>query len=230
MAVIKTTAIIADIRNKLGGTVFSKNRAGQYMRTKVTPSNPQSLNQTLVRAHMAENSAYWRSLTNDQRNGWNNLAEVVSATNIFGDAIKLTGMQLFCKLNNNLTNAGVAKITTAPAAPSPANSLTALELAMAEGPTATITFAPTPVPAAHKLVIFATPGQSASRLFYKNKLCRIVNIAAATASPYDATAAYSNRYPDPAVGQLVGMSAMLVNTTTGFASTPVSVSTIVEAA
>ena len=42
MAKILTTAIVADIRNKLNGSVFSKNRYGAYVRTKVTPVNPQT--------------------------------------------------------------------------------------------------------------------------------------------------------------------------------------------
>ena len=42
MAKIKMTAIVADMRNKLNGSVFSRNRGGAYIRTKVTPINPQT--------------------------------------------------------------------------------------------------------------------------------------------------------------------------------------------
>ena len=53
MAKILMTAIVADIRNKLNGSVFSKNRYGAYVRTKVTPVNPQSTAQQNTRNNLS---------------------------------------------------------------------------------------------------------------------------------------------------------------------------------
>src|SRR3546814_3353017 len=47
---VKFGALMTDARGKLGGHVFSKNRAGSYLRTKVTPVNQQTSYQTSVRA------------------------------------------------------------------------------------------------------------------------------------------------------------------------------------
>ena len=50
---IKFGAIVVDGRNKIGGHVMSKNRAGAYMRTKVSPVNPRSLDQMSVRSRLS---------------------------------------------------------------------------------------------------------------------------------------------------------------------------------
>ena len=63
MAKIKLSAIVSEMRGKLNGSVFSKNRGGAYIRTKVTPVNPQSLAQGLVRATLTNLSQAWRGLT-----------------------------------------------------------------------------------------------------------------------------------------------------------------------
>jgi hypothetical protein len=46
-------AIVVDGRGKIGGHVMSKNRAGAFMRTKVTPINRKSSFQTGVRSRLA---------------------------------------------------------------------------------------------------------------------------------------------------------------------------------
>ena len=53
MAKIKFGMMMTDARGKLGGQVFSKNKGGAYVRTKVTPSNPQTIAQTTRRALFA---------------------------------------------------------------------------------------------------------------------------------------------------------------------------------
>jgi len=45
---MKFGAIVVDGRGKIGGHVASKNRGGAYLRTKVTPSNPQTGYQAAV--------------------------------------------------------------------------------------------------------------------------------------------------------------------------------------
>ena len=47
---IKWGALVVDGRGKLGGHVAAQNRGGSYLRTKVTPSNPQTTFQTGVRS------------------------------------------------------------------------------------------------------------------------------------------------------------------------------------
>lgn len=112
---IKWGALVVDGRGKLGGHVASKNRGGNFLRTKVTPSNPSTLAQTLVRTIFAIISTAWSTLTGAQRASWNNAVEDFSTTDIFGDIKKPSGKNLHQKLNQNLLLVGGSVLNTAPA-------------------------------------------------------------------------------------------------------------------
>src|SRR3546814_20356183 len=71
MAKVKFGALMTDARGKLGGHVFSKNRAGSYLRTKVTPVNPQTSYQTSVRALFGAISPQWSGLSQAVRDSFN---------------------------------------------------------------------------------------------------------------------------------------------------------------
>ncbi len=99
MAKIKFGMMMTDARGKLGGQVFSKNRSGAYVRTKVTPVNPRTISQQDNRSALGMFSAMWSSLTEAQRNAWNGAVEQWQKTNVFGDLQKPTGKNLFTGLN-----------------------------------------------------------------------------------------------------------------------------------
>lgn len=104
MAKIKFGMMMTDARGKLGGQVFSKNRSGAYIRTKVTPSNPQTSAQAQVRSNLATLSAGWNSLTAEQISQWNSSVDDWTSTDVFGDIKKPTGKNLFVKLGLNCLN------------------------------------------------------------------------------------------------------------------------------
>jgi len=56
---IKFGAIVVAGSGKIGGHVASKNRGGAYLRTKVTPTNPNSPAQAGARALLASLSTGW---------------------------------------------------------------------------------------------------------------------------------------------------------------------------
>lgn len=99
MAKIKFGMMMTDARGKLGGQVFSKNRSGAYVRTKVTPANPQTSYQQANRSALGLTSSQWSGLTPSQRTAWNNAVTEWQKTNVFGDLVKPTGKNLFTSLN-----------------------------------------------------------------------------------------------------------------------------------
>ena len=111
---LKFGAIITDGRGKIGGHVASKNRAGAYLRTKVTPSNPNTVAQMQARSILASLSQTWQSLTDSQRSGWNDAVQEWGTTDIFGDIKKPSGINLFVKLNANLVSIGSPHILDVP--------------------------------------------------------------------------------------------------------------------
>ena len=111
---LKFGAIVTDGRGKIGGHVASKNRAGAYLRTKVTPSNPNTVAQAQARGILASLSQGWGQLTDSQRSGWNDAVKEWGTTDIFGDIKKPSGINLFVKLNANLISVGYPQLSDVP--------------------------------------------------------------------------------------------------------------------
>ena len=228
MAKIKFGMMMTDARNKLGGQVFSKNRGGAYIRTKVTPVNPSSVAQALVRGIFTFFSQAWRSLTAAERTAWNAATSNFTTTDIFADVRTPSGLNLYKKLNQNLILVGAGAITTPPLPQTienvPLDSITAdfsaqsLSLAAAGGP----------VPANHTLVIEATPALSAGVSFVESEFRVIGYRAAAVTYPIVASADYIAKFGAVgAAGSKVFVRTKCINLTSGQASAYTKASTIV---
>ncbi len=109
---IKFGSFIVAGSGKIGGHVASKNRGGSYLRTKVTPNNPQTVAQMTVRGIFASISSAWSSLTQGQRDSFDGFVAAYSTTDIFGDIRNPSGKNLYQRLNQNLENTGQGLITT----------------------------------------------------------------------------------------------------------------------
>jgi hypothetical protein len=229
MAKILMTAIVADIRNKLNGSVFSKNRYGAYVRTKVTPVNPQTTSQQNARNILSTNAQAWRGLTEAERQGWVSAGASFPFTDIFGNSKQLSGSALYSKLNNNLLHAGEAPISAAPS-PVAIPDLGGITITAAEAvPALSMVMATTPVPAGFSLMVFATPNIGAGRSFVKNQFRFISAVAAAAASPVNLLAAYQAVFGNPVAGQKIFVKAFYVSTVTGQAGIPAQAMAIVAA-
>lgn len=192
MAKIKFGMMMTDARGKLGGQVFSKNRAGAYIRTKVTPSNPQTQAQAQVRSNLATLSTGWNSLTADQIAQWNGSVEGWASTDIFGDIKKPTGKNLFVKLNLNLLNSAQSTIVTPPSKIElPALVDVDVDIAL---PAGTLAIDGLPVFADGVYQIEACAPVARGVNFVKNKFRVISYAAQATAGVVDVTTAYTNKF------------------------------------
>ena len=67
MGLIKFGAFVTDIRKSIGGSTFSRNTYGAYVRNKVTPVNPSTTYQQLVRQYMAQLAQDWSSLSINEK-------------------------------------------------------------------------------------------------------------------------------------------------------------------
>jgi len=227
----KFGAIVVDGRGKIGGHVASKNRAGSYFRTKVTPVNPQSTAQTTVRNRLAGISSAWRGLTAAQRSAWNAAVGDYAKTDIFGDLRSPTGFNLFQRLNNNLVTCGESQITSPPAVIA-VDAFTSITLT-AEDATAAESFSLAIAPAVeadHLVKVYATPPMSAGISFVKSEYRLIGIMPNSQASPYDGTAAYQAVFGSTGeVGQKIFVKCIQVEESTGIAGIPIETSTLVVA-
>jgi hypothetical protein len=201
----------------------SRNRYGQYVRTRATPVNPNSTQQGVVRARMSGNSAAWRSLTSAQRAGWADLGAMISRVDSLGQSYTLNGFAAYCSVNNNNLAAGSAVVSDAPAMVSPSTIETATITLTAAS--FSIAYTPTPMPANTKLFIYASPQRSAGRSF-EGDYRLIAVTAAAAASPHNLLSAYTAKFGVPVVGNRVFLS--LVSYKAGFLSGPLNTSAVVS--
>jgi len=182
------------------GTTASRNRFGQYYRTRAIPVNPDSSNQLQVRARLSANSAAWRALTSAQRAGWSDMASSITLTDRLGQSYTPTGFNAYVSVNNNNVAAGNSAVADAPAVVTPsALAIGAITLTAAAF---TVAYTVTPLPAGARCFFYVSLQRSAGRAFEGD--FRLLQVsAAAAASPVNAYAAYVARFGLPVVGNRV---------------------------
>jgi hypothetical protein len=206
----------------LRGDTHSRNRFGQYVRTRAIPVNPNSTAQGVVRARLALNSAAWRGLTSAQRAGWSDLGLMMTRTDSLGQSVNLTGIQAYCSVNNERLAAGDSVLSDAPALSTPSALATATITLTAAS--FSIAYTVTPLPASTRLFIFVSPQRSAGRA-YESDYRLLAVTAAAAASPHNALAAYTAKFGVPVVGNRIFMC--LQTYFGGFLSGPLYTSAVV---
>lgn len=182
------------------GTTASRNRNGQYYRTRAMPVNPSSISQQNVRNRMSTNAASWRTITDNQRAGWSTLGEQMTRVDKLGQSYNLNGFQAYCSVNNNLLATGGTVLTDATGVVVPPVLLTATITLTAAA--LSVAYTATPLGAAQKLMSYVSPPQSPGRAFNKNYRLLAVS-AAAAASPANLFAAFSAKFGVPIVGERV---------------------------
>jgi hypothetical protein len=206
----------------LAGTTSSRNRFGQYRRTRAIPVNPNSSPQGTQRARLAAAAATWRTLTSAQRAGWNDLANGFTRTNSLGETYNMTGFMCYVSCYNNCSAAGDAVLANAPALVTPAAPLTAvITLTTA---VFSIAYTVTPLPAGSRMFTYVSLQRSAGRNFEGD--FRLLQVsAAAAASPVNAYAAYVARFGIPVVTNRIFVALRVYGT--AFLSGPLITSAVV---
>lgn len=168
MAKISLSPLVVDIRNKVADMVFSKWRGINYVRSRVTPSNPNTQAQQDVRNSLARCVDMWQGLTAVWKAGW---AYVASGKSY-------SGYNRMCSENRAKEEAQNA-ITA-----SPATDVSSLATFVPSTGAATkeisVVFTPSPVPAGQKLQVFA---RETSLTSDKTVVSETHEIAAAETSP-----------------------------------------------
>ena len=201
MAKIKFGMMMTDARGKLGGQVFSKNKSGNYVRTKTTPTNPQTVYQSMARALFASISANWSGLSDAVRASFDAAVPDWKRTNIFGDLTELTGKALFQRLNNQAQSAGLPAVLTVP------TKITMPDAIVTDGvidiSSTDITLTDAYATAGINVVIMATPPLTQGTKFVKNRLRQIYSVDAGSYVAADAYAAYVEKFGAPTAGDNV---------------------------
>jgi hypothetical protein len=188
------------------------------VRRKVSPTQPRSSAQMNVRANFTALSKLWSDPTMDtHRASWIGLADSYPVKDVFGQGQKLTGHQMFVRLNRALNTVGVSPILVAPASLSvgyPGNvTLTKAALSLF------VNCVTWPV-ANEKYLIYATAGISPGRSSAgaRFRLIRVMsNISAQPLNCYDH---YEIKFGTPIVGRQIFVRLVSTNLSTGAQSLP----------
>lgn len=233
MALVKLGGLAQDVRGSLNGTVFSRNRGGAYTRQKVSPVQPVTAFNTNARMLFGVISKRWSTvLTDAQRAGWDAFAAVHMFVNVFGDAIKLSGIAFYQAVNRRNAQCGLAMIDTAPATWSVTSPGTCSVVAAVTAGLFT-TFVPS-VSATlltnEKIYLFVTPPILGARSVQKTDF-RLVNDAAlgGIASGDDVFAEVNARFAPLhwATGNKLALRFIIIDTVTGANSAPVLVNYVI---
>ena len=107
MALVKFGGGITQMSGRIAGNVFARNRGGNYVRAGTIPVNPNSPQQVIVRAVLAQLMVRWaQTLTPAQRIAWETYANAVAVVNRLGESIKLSGVNHYIRSNSLLLRAG----------------------------------------------------------------------------------------------------------------------------
>jgi len=99
----------------IGGTVWSHNRSGVYIRNRSIPVNPNTDRQSAVRNAVRAISIAWETiLTQVQRDAWDVYAANVTWQNRLGQSINLTGLNHFIRCNTPRVMNAIARVDAAP--------------------------------------------------------------------------------------------------------------------
>lgn len=97
MALFKSQ-LVTQASGSVGGTTYSHNAGGLYMRARSIPVNPNTQNQANVKAALTAGVNTWtEQLTQQQRNAWDLYALNVPLTNALGDSRPVSGQNMFLR-------------------------------------------------------------------------------------------------------------------------------------
>lgn len=106
---------ILQMRGSVGAQTHSRNRYGNYIRTKTNPVNPATNRQNEVRNNLSALVARWQeTLTQAQRDNWKTYADNVAFTNGFGESMNLTGFNHYIRSNTSRLQCGLDPIDDGP--------------------------------------------------------------------------------------------------------------------
>ena len=231
--IVKPSIAFEDMRKSAGGVTASKNKARLYLKNRISPRNPRSDAQTKVRATLTTFAKNCAALTPEQRDAWYEAAKSAMGVRILGNAAKISGFNLYVRINSNLDMIGKEAIqvpgTGAEFAPFDIVSIAYVAAAGENAAKLNVTFSGIENLTAQTLDISATPGNTQKNKSYPAKQKNIGVFTEISAGVVDIAAQYQAVLGAfPASGQKIQIEAFLVDNATGEASLKQSLTYLFE--
>lgn len=220
MAKLIMGAAVGQASGSVGGVVFTKGPFGLVMQIKGRPHQSPSNLQLGIRGGFQTLSKRWAlTLTDTQQAGWVALAQANPVPDIFGNMIKLLGVQFYIKLNGSLRAIGSAPIDDAPGALSSGNPGTITVVPnISGGPNLNVTPSINPTGTEVPVVWSMRPVTVGQHAVTKT-LVTIQVFPAGTAGPWNILTLWNQKYGELFPGQFVVCKVRYTENTTGFQGT-----------
>lgn len=218
---------VAAVSGSIGGTTYSRNRYGAYMRFRAIPVKSTTEWALAAKARLASTAATFQALTLAQRLAWEHYAATNPIIDRLGNSQTLSGSAAYIGLNCRLASIGGTPIIEPPITTAPAALLSLSQTADIGAGTFHLTYTASPLGAGCKLFIQSAIRNSAGVNYVAN-LLRLVGVsAAAQASPFTHETLVSDRLGLPVAGQTITSLVSVVDTASGLLSRPLRADTLV---
>lgn len=218
MALFKPGVAISQASGRVGGTIFSHNRGGMYMRNGTKPKVVVSDAAMEQKAIMGVCSRAWATLDNSQRAAWRTWAVENPVINRLGESRTLSGSQAYNQINARLLRCGGSALSLPPIGGPPVPLTTLSAAADASDGTLVLTFAATPIPANTAYMVWGCPVNSEAVTYYKNRMVLVSILPATTATGADIGSDWEGRFGSLIEGQNLKLEAQAISLTTGLIS------------
>ncbi len=226
MAKFTPGVAVASVSGSIGGTVFSRNRGGAYMRNRSIPVDPATSFQLNRRADLATLSQNWQGLVAAERQGWESWASQNPRVDALGQSFTMSGAQAYVSLNARIRADGGTLQTSPPIIPAP-DAFTTLDLETDIGlGDFEINFTPA-LASGDKISLWAAIVNSPGITYVENLYRHIGMSPADQASPYDIESIVAARLGTLVVGQTVHVKAGAYDVETGLQSPLLKVSSVI---
>lgn len=218
MAIITPGPTVAAISGSIGGTVYSRNRGGPYIRNRAIPVDPNTSFQINVRAILAARSQAWADRTPAERAAWENWALQNLVTNALGNQIRLSGHQAYIQLTARLQLVNETILTEPPIINAPDGLRTLVQDGDIGLGDVDAEFTTSPLSATVMLWIQAAVTNSPGISYVRNLLKFVGTSVVAQATPFDNQALIEARFGTLIVGQTLHVRIGTFEVTTGLLS------------
>lgn len=218
MALMTPGPLVGQVSGRIGGSVFSHNRGGAYIRNGAIPTKVVNPFTEQVRGNMSVCSRAWATLTDANREAWREYCVENPVVNRLGQTKTLSGHMAYNKLNSRIILAGGTSIDIPPTA-DPPDALTSLSITASLGGTvANVVFAASPLPANVCLWVWAAVTRGSGATYVGNRYRLVHKSAAAAATPADIWGDLEDRFGSLQVGDRIFIRAQTISKVTGLTS------------
>jgi hypothetical protein len=129
------STMFAELRGSMAGLTAARNKGGNYLRARATPTNPDSFAQQQVRQAFAYAVAEWNGLTTAERQAWEAYAQQTPITDSLGTEIRHSGRSWYIAQAAFRERIGETAVAAAPITPGliALGEPTGLSLSVADG-------------------------------------------------------------------------------------------------